>query len=124
MSEEKKEKEKSKAQSAKEIAKIMAANMAANMKDPDFLMKKERRLQHAANKVLREYKLTEEKKQEQEKDKNKSAEEIAEIMAANMAANMNNPNFIEEQELLSDKIRAKIIKERKLREQKKKSEND
>jgi len=60
---------------------------------------------------------------EEQKDKKNSngqtAKEIAEIMAANMAANMNDPNFIAENELLQDKIRAKIVKERKLREERK-----
>ena len=43
---------------------------------------------------------------------NQSAAEIAEIMAASMTANMKNPKFLEEQDIIGDKVRRKIIKER------------
>lgn len=41
---------------AEEIAKIMVANMQANMNDPNFLLEKERKLQKAADKVLKKEK--------------------------------------------------------------------
>ncbi|MFX1396271.1 MAG: hypothetical protein ACFFAS_04420 [Promethearchaeota archaeon] len=53
-------------QSAKDIAKIMVENMKANMKDPDFFNKKERRMQEARYKVLKERKNREEKQQSSE----------------------------------------------------------
>ena len=63
---DKDEKEKSKDQSAKEIAEIMVQNMIANMKNPDFLIEKERRLQEAAAKVLAERKIRKEQSDESE----------------------------------------------------------
>ena len=49
---DKDDKGESKDQSAKEIAEIMVQNMIANMKDPNFLIEKERRLQKAASEVI------------------------------------------------------------------------
>ena len=46
------EKEKYAEQSAKEVAEAMAANMAANMADPNFLDKRELRLDEARREVL------------------------------------------------------------------------
>jgi len=56
---------------------------------------------------------------EEQKDKINSKGQTAKEIAEIMAANMNDPNFIAENELLQDKIRAKIVKERKLREERK-----
>jgi hypothetical protein len=58
------EKEKSKDAEAKKVAEIMLANMKANMEDPDFLLKKERRLQKATEKALERMKEREEKRKE------------------------------------------------------------
>lgn len=68
MSKEEKEEDKKKLQTAKEVAEIMAANMAANMKDPDFLDRKERIRQEAANKVIKERKLREKEKENPENE--------------------------------------------------------
>lgn len=38
---------------AKEITKIMVENMKANMENPNFWIEKERRMQRAADKVLK-----------------------------------------------------------------------
>ena len=59
-----------------------------------------------------------------DKKKEQTADEIAEIMAANMKANMEDPEFETRQELIRAKARAKIIKERKLREAKEKIESE
>ena len=57
------------------------------------------------------------KKQSEKKiPKTQSAHEIAEIMVSNMEANMQNPNFQEEQDMLRDEVRRKIVKERNKRE--------
>ncbi|MBD3341711.1 MAG: hypothetical protein GF353_21580 [Candidatus Lokiarchaeota archaeon] len=53
-----------------------------------------------------------EKKEENFK-KDHSAKDTAEAMAANMKANMENPNFIEEQELLKDEVRREVLKKRR-----------
>ena len=52
------------------------------------------------------------KGKEKKVSENQSANEIAEIMVENMKANMQNPTFLEEQDLLRDKVRRKIVKER------------
>ncbi|MHA1518727.1 MAG: hypothetical protein ACTSVZ_03115 [Promethearchaeota archaeon] len=63
------------------------------------------------------------KKRDEEKspktNKNASAKEVAETMAANMQANMRDPNFLEERELLMDRVRKKVIAKRKERETRK-----
>lgn len=46
-------KTKNKNKRAEEIAKIMVENMKANMKNPNFLIEKEERLQKAAHKVIK-----------------------------------------------------------------------
>ncbi|MFO7797768.1 MAG: hypothetical protein ACQERB_04510 [Promethearchaeati archaeon] len=51
---------------AKKVAEVMVANMKANMEDPDFLLKKERRMQEAANKVLKKRKEREETNKEKQ----------------------------------------------------------
>ncbi|MBD3197223.1 MAG: hypothetical protein GF317_19370 [Candidatus Lokiarchaeota archaeon] len=50
----KKEKDGDKTLNAKELAEIMVENMNANMADPEFLLRKERRMQEAAKEVLKE----------------------------------------------------------------------
>jgi len=52
------------------------------------------------------------KGKEKKVSESQSANEIAEIMVENMKANMQNPKFLEEQDLLRDKVRRKIVKER------------
>ncbi|TXT60153.1 MAG: hypothetical protein BAJALOKI2v1_130035 [Promethearchaeota archaeon] len=52
----KKEKKSETNRRAEEIAKVFVENMLANMTDPEFLIKKERRMQEAANKVLKKSK--------------------------------------------------------------------
>ena len=65
-----------------------------------------------------------EKKHGKEKiqPENQSAAEIAGAMAGNMQANMENPNFIEEQELIKDEVRRKIIQQRNERNKQNKQE--
>jgi hypothetical protein len=53
MNEKKKSESSKKNDKAEEIAKIMVENMKANMANPNFLLEKERRLQEAANKVIK-----------------------------------------------------------------------
>lgn len=52
MKSEKENRSKKTEQKAKDVAKVMLDNMKHNMEDPDFLRKKERRMQKAANKAL------------------------------------------------------------------------
>ncbi|MBD3213955.1 MAG: hypothetical protein GF311_15200 [Candidatus Lokiarchaeota archaeon] len=63
---EKEEKEKSdfKDLTAKKVAEIMVANMKANMEDPDFLLKKERRLQKVTKKALEKMEESQKKRKE------------------------------------------------------------
>jgi len=51
---------------AKRVAEAMVANMKANMEDPDFLLKKERRMQEAAHKVIKKRKEREETNKEKQ----------------------------------------------------------
>jgi hypothetical protein len=60
----------------------------------------------------------EEDEKEKKPPKEQTAQEIAEIMVANMTANQQDPNFLQEQELLKDKVRRKIIKQRNERKEK------
>jgi hypothetical protein len=55
---------------AKGIAAIMVENMKKNMEDPDFLYKKEMRLQEAADKVIK--KREERRKKSKKEDFNSS----------------------------------------------------
>lgn len=64
MKEEDNSKSSKKDYKAEEIAKIMVENMKKNMEDPDFWNKRERRLQEAADKVLKQRKL----RQQEERD--------------------------------------------------------
>jgi len=121
MSEEKNDKKKNATQSAEEVAKIMVANMAANMADPDFLDRQERIRSKAAKKVIAARKLREQK-QKEEAEKGQSAKEVAEAMVANMAANMADPDFLEKQDLLRDKVRRKVVEARRLRKLKEQQE--
>jgi hypothetical protein len=70
--------------------------------------------------------MSEEKKEKEEKKKVKgqSAKEVAEAMVANMAANMNDPDFYAKKAILEDKVRKKIVEERKLREQKQEKDSE
>jgi len=61
-----KEEKKSKNEEAKKVAEVMVANMKANMEDPDFLLKKERRQQEAADKIIR---MREEREKERKENK-------------------------------------------------------
>jgi hypothetical protein len=63
---DKEEKEKSafKDITAKKVAEIMVANMKANMEDPDFLLKKERRLQKVTKKALEKMEESQKKRKE------------------------------------------------------------
>jgi len=47
--------------------------------------------------------------------KDQTAKEIAEIMVENMKANMANPDFLDEQARIRQKVRDKVLKERKER---------
>lgn len=69
-------------------------------------------------------KIVEDFREENQTTTGQTAKEIAEIMAANMTANMQNPNFFNEQELLKDEVRHKIIKQRKEREEREKGKKE
>jgi len=58
------------------------------------------------------------KEEDEKPNKNQKAKEIAEIMVENMKANMVNPNFWIEKERIRAKVRDKVLKERKEREEK------
>jgi len=60
--------------------------------------------------------LIDEKDENKNKKKNQTAREIAEIMVENMKANMANPNFWAEKEERLQKVRDKVLKERKERQ--------
>jgi hypothetical protein len=65
-------------------------------------------------------------KDEENKKSNESntAEDIAKIMVENMKANMANPDFLNEQERIRDKVRAKVIQERKERREREQKNNN
>jgi len=56
--------------------------------------------------------------------KSNTAEDIAKIMVENMKANMANPDFLSEQERIRDKVRAKVIQERKERREREQRNNN
>ncbi len=63
-------------------------------------------------------------KREKDKSKGQSAKEVAEIMAANMKANMEDPEFWERNERIKEEALHKVLKARKLREQKREKDNE
>ncbi|MHA2271238.1 MAG: hypothetical protein ACXACI_05200 [Candidatus Hodarchaeales archaeon] len=56
--------------------------------------------------------------QSKKKKTAQSAADVAQAMAANMAANMADPDFLDRHERIRDEAAAKVIAERKKREQK------
>jgi hypothetical protein len=57
--------------------------------------------------------------EDEQPKKDQTAKEIAEIMVENMKANMANPDFLDEQARIREKVRAKVLKERKERRERK-----
>ena len=65
-----------------------------------------------------------EEKKEKEKSKGQSAKEVAEATVANMAANMKDPDFWAKKAILEDKVRKKVLEERRLREEKQEKDTE
>ena len=65
-----------------------------------------------------------EEKKEKEKSKGQTAKDVAEAMVANMKANMEDPEFWDKKERLSEEVMKKVLEERKLRHQQEESDTE
>lgn len=65
-----------------------------------------------------------EEKKEKEKPKGQTAKDVAEAMVANMKANMEDPEFLDKRERLSEEVMKMVLEERKLRHQQEESDTE